>query len=85
MKEGRDNSSMIVEQDSYNVFFAFLLYLYTSVVCTENFTLDDMIELLLLANRYFVLHLKQICEKRIQQQHLNSRTALPLYEVSFVK
>jgi hypothetical protein len=81
MKEGRENDAMIVEQDSYKVFFSFLIYLYTSVACTESFTLDDMVELLYLANRYFVSHLKFTCEKRIQQQFLNSRTAIELFDV----
>jgi hypothetical protein len=81
MKEGRENNLMAVEEDSYAVFFSFLLYLYTAVACTESFTLDDMVELLYLANRYFIVQLKLICEKRIQQQFLNSRTAIPLFEV----
>jgi hypothetical protein len=81
MKEGRDNNKLIMEEDTHKIYFSFLLYLYTSTVFTDNFTLDEMVELLFLANRYFVIQLKSICEKRIHHQFLNIRTCLSLYDV----
>lgn len=82
MKEGRDNKEMVLEEDSYHIFLSFLLFLYTSVAQTDNFTRDDYVDLLFLSNRFFLQELKLICEKRLKQ-FINIKSVLHLYDVCY--
>lgn len=80
MREGKAETKEITITDSYVIFEALLVYLYTSTLSCDNFSMDQMVELLLLADRYLLLHLKSMCEKKLKS-FVTTKTVIHLYDV----
>lgn len=81
MREGKSETKDIVIMDSFLIFEALLMYLYTSTLVCDSFNVDQLVELLLLADRYLLLHLKSLCEKKLKG-FVTTKTVMHLYDVS---
>jgi len=55
-----------IEDTSYSRFREFLLYLYTGFVPIGG-DIQSIADLLVLADRYLVDHLRSVCEKRLEK------------------
>jgi hypothetical protein len=80
MREGKPETKEILITDSSIIFEALLMYIYTSALISEDFNMDQMVELLLLADRYLLFHLKSLCEKRLKA-FITTKTVMHLYDV----
>uniref|UniRef100_A0A6B2L4L9 BTB domain-containing protein n=1 Tax=Arcella intermedia TaxID=1963864 RepID=A0A6B2L4L9_9EUKA len=79
MKE-TSSKEVIIEKDSYKSFLYLLLFLYTGKVELDGFTMEELIELLQLSDRFFLHPLKRACEKAFKK-FITHQTLSQLYEV----
>jgi len=80
MKESNTNVINITT-DSYTAYFHLLHHIYTGTAVLHDVNVDQLIETLQLADRYFMITLKQICERALKK-HINSQNLTRLYEVA---
>eukprot|EP01126_Amoeba_proteus_P054267 TRINITY_DN666_c0_g1_i12.p1 TRINITY_DN666_c0_g1~~TRINITY_DN666_c0_g1_i12.p1 ORF type:complete len:361 (+),score=63.46 TRINITY_DN666_c0_g1_i12:981-2063(+) len=81
MLEGKCETKNINVLDSFEIFEAILVYIYTSLtVACDHFLMDQLVELMLLADRFLLLHLKSVCEKYLKP-FVNTKTVNHLYDI----
>jgi len=80
MKES--HSTIInITTDSYTAYFHVLYFIYTGSVMLENVKMDQLIEILQLADRYFINSLKLSCEKALKKC-ITVQNLTHLYEIA---
>ena len=76
MKESTQRE-IILHEVSYEPFLAVLEYIYTDTLVSDTSDVDNLLDILVLADRFLLDHLKQLCEHYLIRL-LSAETAIYL-------